>query len=94
MRCASIIHMSEFYDSEIDRLHHQLAEVYRRGALTSAEEVQVKGLWARIERLEATRAKIVVREAKRAIDEGTISGRAGADDSAAGVFGTNRGGRG
>lgn len=56
------VRMSEFYESEIDRLHEKLAAIYRRGNLTSAEDSEARGLWARIERLEATRAKVVARE--------------------------------
>jgi hypothetical protein len=57
--------MNEYYDTEIDRLHEQLASIYRRGALTSTEKVTADGLWARIEKLEATKVKIEAKESKR-----------------------------
>lgn len=85
--------MNEFYDLEIERLHQQLAAIYRRGYLTTAEQLQVKGLWARIERLEATRAKIEVKEARYGVVTITIPEVLGMDNPIAGVFGTNRGGR-
>lgn len=44
-----------FYDAEIDRLHEELARIYRLGNLTPEEYLRAQGLWARIERLEATK---------------------------------------
>lgn len=61
--------MNDFYESEIARLHEQLRGLYERSrgfkwnqALTPGEQMQVLGLWARIERLETTKAKIEVKE--------------------------------
>lgn len=56
--------MNDFTEQEIDRLHVKLAGIYRRGRLTSGEQITVQGLWARIERLEASRLAIMMREAK------------------------------
>ncbi len=50
--------MSNVYEREIDRLHQDLARIYRRGRLTSFEDQEVRGIWARIERLEAINVKI------------------------------------
>ncbi len=52
--------MNEFYDEEIERLHEKLAALYRG---KSTDYSRINQIWARIERLEATKAKIEVREA-------------------------------
>lgn len=52
--------MKDFYENEITRLHEKLAALYRGG---STDHSRIQGLWARIERLESTKAKIEVREA-------------------------------
>lgn len=54
--------MTDYTQEEIDRLHNSLAGIYRRGSLTATEQVQVKGLWARIERLEAARVATIAKE--------------------------------
>lgn len=57
--------MDDFTNDEIERLHVKLAAIYRLGRLTPAEEIAVQGLWARIERLEASRLAIMMKEAGR-----------------------------
>jgi hypothetical protein len=54
--------MTEYAKQEIERLHEELASIYRRGALTSTEQLQTEGLWARIERQEAELIKAIARE--------------------------------
>ncbi len=54
--------MSKYYDQEIDRLHAKLAAIYRRGTLTPSEQIEVRGLWAQIERLEKTKMQIEIKE--------------------------------
>lgn len=46
--------MSEYTEGEVDRLHNKLAVIYRRGRLTKTEQLEVDGLWARIERLQTS----------------------------------------
>jgi len=43
--------MSDGVTEEIERLHVLLAEIYRRGPLTTREQTDVNSLWARIERM-------------------------------------------
>lgn len=57
--------MSDYYDTELDRLHIKLRSIYSLGPLTPAEKIAADGLWARIERLEATKVAVQVRESKR-----------------------------
>lgn len=57
--------MSDYTEQEIERLHVKLANIYRRGLLTSAEKLETRGLWARIERLETANVAQVTREARR-----------------------------
>lgn len=61
--------MNDYYDQELDRLYRKLAGIYRRGTLTQAEHIEIKGLWARIERLEKTQVQVKVKEAKRIAHE-------------------------
>lgn len=56
--------MSDYTLQEIDRLHRKLRSIYSLGRLTPQEEIEVRGLWARIERLESAHAAQVAREAK------------------------------
>ena len=49
--------MTDYVEREIEVLHEKLAAIYRRGKLTATE-----GLWARIERLQTSRNKLVFRE--------------------------------
>lgn len=60
--------MTDYTEQEIERLHTELAVVYRRGALTPSEKVTVGGLWARIERLQTSQAKQVMKEARVAAE--------------------------
>lgn len=58
--------MTEYYTQTLERLHEELAAIYRRsrgGApLTPTENVTVDGLWARIERIETAAVLIAARE--------------------------------
>ena len=54
--------MSDYTEHEIDALHERLAGIYRRGKLTPTEKITVQGLWARIERLQSTRNKVLFSE--------------------------------
>ena len=56
--------MSEYTESEVLRLHEKMAVVYRRGRLTATEQLEIKGLWARIERLETSIVAEAAREAR------------------------------
>lgn len=56
--------MTNSTQREIDRLHGELAAIYRRGTLTPTEEIQVKGLWARIERMETVMVAAQIRDQK------------------------------
>jgi len=55
--------MTNNTQGEIARLSEKLAAIYRLGRLTASEQLEVKGLWARIERLEAMEVIIAVKEA-------------------------------
>ena len=59
--------MTTSTQQEIDRLHDKLAAIYRLGALTPNEKMEARGLWARIERLEATQVAVQVKEAKASL---------------------------
>ena len=54
--------MTDYVEREIEVLHEKLAAIYRRGKLTATEKIAVEGLWARIERLQTSRNKLVFRE--------------------------------
>ena len=54
--------MSDYVEHEIEALHVKLADIYKRGKLTATEKIQVQGLWARIERLQTSRNKVLFRE--------------------------------
>ncbi len=58
--------MTNTHEEEIARLERDLATIYRRTRgglpLTPLEKNRVDGLWARIERLEETAARIAAKE--------------------------------
>lgn len=54
--------VDDYIDYEIELLHEKLAAIYRRGRLTPTEEITVQGLWARIERLQTSRNKVLFRD--------------------------------
>lgn len=58
--------MTEYYKQTLERLHEELAAIYRRSrggvALTPTEMVTVEGLWARIERIDTAAVLIAARE--------------------------------
>jgi hypothetical protein len=56
--------MDSYYEKELDRLHGELATIYKRGRLTPQEKIATDGLWARIERLNTTMVRIQAREGK------------------------------
>ena len=62
--CVRVLAMSEYTESEVLRLHEKMAVVYRRGRLTATEQLEIKGLWARIERLETSIVAEAAREAR------------------------------
>lgn len=47
--------MTNAYTQRLDALHEELAQLYRG---KSTDTLRIEGLWARIERLEATAAKL------------------------------------
>ena len=53
---------TDYVEHEIDLLHEKLAGIYKRGRLTPTEKIAVQGLWARIERLQTSRNKVLFRE--------------------------------
>lgn len=53
--------MNEAYEAELDRLHEELAHLYRN---KSTDAVRIEGLWARIERTMTEGARQAVREAR------------------------------
>lgn len=55
--------MNDFYDTEIDRLHDELAHLYRN---KSTDGTRIDGLWARIERLETSRVRVAAKESRLA----------------------------
>jgi len=66
--------MTDYTEQEILRLHEKLASIYRRGVLTASEKIETKGLWARIERLEAARVAAIAKESAFAA-ENTLGGK-------------------
>lgn len=64
MRCVRVFDMTDYTEQEIERLHVELAGIYRRGSLTAAETLQTKGLWARIERLQAAHVAQQTKESR------------------------------
>jgi hypothetical protein len=52
---------NEFHYNRITALHEELAQLYRG---KSTDAIRIQGLWARIERLEATQVRLRAREAR------------------------------
>lgn len=52
--------MNDYYDHQVELLHHRLARIYREDP---GNKYAIEALWARIERLEDVGVRINVKEA-------------------------------